>query len=380
MAREFFCHGVAGPGVTALGCLHPSRLPQPLESRVFLINKPYSSTPGLTKRVLPHPCPSRHAPPLAPRCGCATTLGIPWLVQRLLCVLRLVRSRAAELQPSGDEKTRTFPTDLKLAQFLIEHGVPINAREYETGRTVLMSIMLTWDTDSMLPILRLLLDYSADPGIADSVLMGQTPISSACGELMLRPELVIRNQFDNPILSTLLDAKARTIDAVNGCAVGVHQPLMVAVMHSSLAAVRLLLQAGAKPDGKALAFVTDQVRGVDELSLGGSSLSAKNHLSVAAASKLLMEQFQVLTEEQQAKAMLLGRCVIIEGLLTKPELNGRHGNPIFYTPKSKRYYCTRCFSTALAPSCSLSSRAICSRCPRVTTVTSCATHHPSERP
>ena len=60
-------------------------------------------------------------------------------------------------------------------------------------------------------------------------------------------------------------------------------------------------------------------------------------LSVAAASKLLMEQFQVLTEEQQAKATLLGRCVIIEGLLTNPELNGRPRNPIFYTPKSKRY-------------------------------------------
>ena len=240
------------------------------------------------------------------------------------------------LQPSK-EKTGTAPPDLKLAQFLIEHCVPINAREYETGRTVLMSIMLIRNTDSMLPTLRLLLDHRADPGIADSVMMGQTPISSACGELSLRTELVIRNQFANPILSTLLDAKARTLDAVNGCAVGMHQPLMVAVMHSSLAAVRLLLQAGAKPDGKALAFVTDQVRGVDELSLGGSSLSAKNHLSVAAASKLLMEQFQVLTEEQQAKATLLGRCVVIEGLVTKPELNGRHGNPIFYTPKSKRY-------------------------------------------
>ena len=58
---------------------------------------------------------------------------------------------------------------------------------------------------------------------------------------------------------------------------------------------------------------------------------------MAAAIKLLLEQFQPLTAEQLKAAALLGRCVVIGGVQSRPELNGRHGNPIYYIAKSKRY-------------------------------------------
>ena len=52
---------------------------------------------------------------------------------------------------------------------------------------------------------------------------------------------------------------------------------------------------------------------------------------------LLLEQFQPLSAEQLKAAALLGRCVVIGGVQSRPELNGRHGNPIYYIAKSKRY-------------------------------------------
>ena len=161
--------------------------------------------------------------------------------------------------------------------------------------------------------------------------MGETPVCAAIQIPIFagRGETAIRHQFDNPILSALLKAGA------NPNVGGVAGPILGACIDYQLASVRLLLQAGARPDltalGGAMMMASEPAR-ADE----GES-RVKNRCGVAAAIKLLLEQFQPLTAEQLKAASLLGRCVVIGGVQSRPELNGRHGNPVYYIAKSKRY-------------------------------------------
>ena len=63
--------------------------------------------------------------------------------------------------------------DLELAQLLIQHGVPLNARSYGGGYTVLKTAVtpagLRKDPGLQLQIVQLLLDNNADTSIADGI-------------------------------------------------------------------------------------------------------------------------------------------------------------------------------------------------------------------
>ena len=224
--------------------------------------------------------------------------------------------------------------DLELAQLLIQRGVPLNARTYRGGDTLLkMAILplgLRKDPDLQLQVVQLLLNNNADTSIGDS--MGETPVCGAMMVPLIAREMTIRYQFDDPILAALLKAGASPhVGGVAGSS-----PVLGACLEPSLAAVRLLLQAGARPDMMALGLISEVAR-LPPLADEGEN-RPKNRCGVAAAIKLLLEQFKPLTTaEQLSAATLLGRCVVISGLQSRPELNGRHGNPIYYIAKSMRY-------------------------------------------
>lgn len=223
--------------------------------------------------------------------------------------------------------------DLELAQLLIQRGVPLNARTYGGGDTLLkiaiLPLGLRKDPDLQLQIVQLLLNNNADMSIGDS--MGETPVCGAMQvPLIVGGETVIRYQFDDPILAALLKAGASPhVGGVAGSSL-----ILGACLEPSLAAVRLLLQAGARPDLTALGIICEIARQPPR----ADDYCAKNRCGVVAAIKLLLEQFKPLTTaEQLSAATLLGRCVVIGGLQSRPELNGRHGNPIYYIAKSMRY-------------------------------------------
>ena len=224
--------------------------------------------------------------------------------------------------------------DLELAQLLIQRGVPLNARTYRGGDTLLkMAILpvgLRKDPDLQLQTVQLLLNNNADTSIGDS--MGETPVCGAMMVPLIAREMTIRYQFDDPILAALLKAGASPhVGGVAGSS-----PVLGACLEPSLAAVRLLLQAGARPDMMALGLISEVAR-LPPLADEGEN-RPKNRCGVAAAIKLLLEQFKPLTAaEQLSTAALLGCCVVIGGLQSRPELNGRHGNPIYYIAKSMRY-------------------------------------------
>jgi len=225
--------------------------------------------------------------------------------------------------------------NFELAQFLIDRGVPLNARAYDSGYTVLhraigLHSLPDPDLELQLQMIQLLLKNDIDVSTRDGI-TGATPLYQAAEGPLVQGKRTIRRQFDDPIVAALIDAGASP--HLTGFAGS--PPILVACMTLSLAAVRLLLQAGATPNDKALGMICEMSR--ETTIMPAAADGAKNRCGVAAAIKLLLEQFVPLTAEQLATATLLGRCVVIEGLKSRPEINGRHGNPILFNAKSIRY-------------------------------------------